>query len=79
MPGHGDDALGADEDRRKLDQEAPPEEGPPVSPMASTYGSVLVSSEEEADRIASDETDRGDAPGDGLGRPQPPSQSTGQG
>ena len=79
MPDHDDDVLGAEDDRRKLDQEAPPDEGPPVAPMASTYRSVLVNSQEDADRIASDTSDSGDAPGDGLGRPQPPSESTGQG
>ncbi len=78
MANHNDDVLGVEEDRRKLDQEAPPEEGPPVAQMATTYGSSLVDSE-HADRLASDTTDAGDAPGDGLGRPQPPSESTGQG
>ena len=79
MADHDDDILDSERDRRKLDQEAPPEEGPPVSQMATTYGSSLVESEEQADRLASDSTDDGDAPRDGLGRPRPPSASSGQG
>lgn len=74
-----DDTLGVEQDRRKLDQEAPPEEGPPVAPMGSTYGTQFVESEEQARQVASEPGDEGRAPEDGLGDPRPPGEHTGQG
>ena len=79
MEDHDDDVLGVREDRHKLDQEAPSVEGPPVSQLATTYGSSFIESEEQAERVASDTTDDGNSPPDGLGRPRPSSEATGQG
>lgn len=66
------DPLGAEHDRRKMDEDIP-KEGPPVAQMATTYGSSLVTSEEQAERIATDAGGHGEGTHDGLGRPQPPS------
>jgi hypothetical protein len=65
------DPLRVDEDREKLDH-PDPETGPPVSKMATTYGSSFVTDADQADRLAADESDSGLGSDDGLGRPQPP-------
>jgi hypothetical protein len=64
------DPLGVDEDRDKLDQ-PDPLTGPPVSRLATTYGSSFVTDQDQAERLSSDETDSGIGSDDGLGRPQP--------
>ena len=65
------DPLGVEDEQRKLEHEVP-EEGPPVAQMATTHGTVFVTSEEQAEQLADDGTDRGDAPRQGAGRPEPP-------
>ena len=64
--------TGIDDDRRKLEGEAEEAEGPPVARMATTYGTAFADSEADARRLASDATDDGQAPDDGLGEAPPP-------
>jgi hypothetical protein len=64
------DPLGVEPDRRKLEDDVT-DEGPPVSRMATTYGSSFVTSEEQARQLAAEETDEGLGSDDGLGRPRP--------
>ena len=78
MPrGDHDDPLGAEHEPRNLGEDVP-EEGPPVSQMATTYGSSMVTSEEHAEKIATEQADKGKGSPDGLGIPQPPAESSGQ-
>ena len=70
------DPLAVEADRRKRegdrDEEGnPADEGPSVAGMASTHGTVFAGSDEEAEALASDETDGGVGTHDGTGRPRP--------
>jgi hypothetical protein len=72
------DPLGVEEDREKRRGEARDTAGPNVAQMATTYGSSFIGSEDEAEALASDETDSGVGSEDGLGTPRPIQEGQGR-
>jgi hypothetical protein len=71
------DPLGVDADRSKR-HDADPDTGPSVSQMATTHGTVFATDADDAERLASPETDSGLGSDDGLGNPPPAGQGDGR-
>jgi hypothetical protein len=78
MNRHADhDPLGVEADHEKLEADDP-DLGPSVAQMATTHGTAFVTDQDQADRLASDETDGGMGSDDGLGNPPPAGQGDGR-